>query len=1225
MPVRCTQRKSAYGGAGLWAVAALVLSCSSPTERTVDTPVADVAVSPPASTIAVGMELPLQAVVHDVSGQVMSGASVVWSVRDPEIASISQTGVVTARAIGSTQVAASSRGKSGIATITVQRTPVASVTVRPNRVDAAPGGRVQLTGIAYDAGQNALTDRAIIWTSSNEAVAAVSISGMVTAVAPGSATITGTSEGKSDVATVTVTQAAVATVAVTPNPLSMSVGQTTQLSAVARDGDGTVLTGRPVVWSSSNTSVATIAADGVVTAVSAGTTTITATSEGKSGTAALTVSNFAVGSVTVQPQSVTVQAKASTVLSAIVRDVLGAVVTDRVVGWSSSNPTVATVSGSGLVTGVAAGVVTITATSEGKSGSATVTVIPSAVGNVVVQPSTVSVVVGQTTPLAAVVTDVTGAQVTDRAVSWVSSNSGIATVSGTGVVTALALGSVTITATVEGKSGTATVVGAAVPVATVAVTPASTSITPGQSAPLAAVVKDANGALLTDRAVAWTSSNTAVATVSGTGVVTGAAPGTATITATSEGKSGTASVTVALVPVATVTVSPASVSLNPGQSTTLAAQLKDAGGTVLTGRTVTWSSSSTATATVTQSGVVTAVAVGTTTITASSEGKTGTATVTVALVPVASVTVSPATATVTAGQTTPLIAIAKDANGNTLTGRPVAWTSGSTGTATVSTSGVVTGVAPGTAVITATSEGRSGTATVTVTAVPVGSVTVSPSTATVTAGQTTPLSAAVKDANGADLTGRTVTWSTSNGAIATVSAGVVTGVAPGTATITATSEGKSGTATVTVTAAPVATVTVQPATASVVAGQTTTLGATAKDANGTVLTGRAVTWSSSNGAIATVSAGVVTGVAPGTATITATSEGKSGTATVTVTSVPVGSVTVQPATASVAALFTVPLSAVVKDGSGAVLTDRAVSWSSSNPLVATVSQSGVVTGVLPGSVTITATSEGKSGSASVTVTLTPVASVSITPASATVIAGQTATLIVSTKDVLGGTLTGRSVSWTSSNSTVATVSDGVVTAVSPGTATITATSEGKSGTSAITVIPVPVANVAVAPSATNVVSGQTTTLVATVTDADGGVLNRTVTWTSSAPSVASVSSTGVVTGLLVGSATITASSGGKSGTASITVTVGPLATVRVTPASATISLAVAPATLQLSAQGFDAQNNPISGLTFTWTSTDQTIVGIGSDAVARAHREGTATITATSGDKSGTAAITVTK
>src|SRR5207302_921011 len=149
-----------------------------------------------------------------------------------------------------------------------------------------------------------------------------------------------------------------------------------------------------------------------------------------------------------------------------------------------------------------------------------------------------------------------------------------------------------------------------------------------------------------------------------------------------------------------------------------------------------------------------------------------------------------------------------------------------------------------------------------------------------------------RDAGGTPLSGRTVTWSSSNTAVATVSnSGLVSGVTPGTATITAASEGKSGTSTITVTPVPVASVEVTPATASVQAGQTVQLTATPKDANGAPLSGRTVTWSSSNTAVATVSnSGLVSGVTPGTATITATSEGKSGTSAITVTSSGVASV-----------------------------------------------------------------------------------------------------------------------------------------------------------------------------------------------------------------------------------------------------------------------------------------------------------------------------------------------
>src|SRR3989441_12229619 len=175
---------------------------------------------------------------------------------------------------------------------------------------------------------------------------------------------------------------------------------------------------------------------------------------------------------------------------------------------------------------------------------------------------------------------------------------------------------------------------------------------------------------------------------------------------------------------------------------------------------------------------------------------------------VANVSVSPSPATVLVGGTKQLVVRLEDAAGNVLTGRVVTWASGNTAVATVSGAGLATGVAVGSATITATAEGKNGTAAVTVTVpppVPVASVTVAP--ATVLVGVTVQLTATTKDAAGNVLTGRTVTWATSNPAVATVNfTGLATGVAAGQATITATSEGQSGTAAITVSVLTFATV-----------------------------------------------------------------------------------------------------------------------------------------------------------------------------------------------------------------------------------------------------------------------------------------------------------------------------------------------------------------------------------------------------------------------------------
>src|SRR6266576_2954436 len=431
-------------------------------------------------------------------------------------------------------------------------------------------------------------------------------------------------------------------------------------------------------------------------------------------------------------------------------------------------------------------------------------------------------------------------------------------------------------------------------VASVTISPAPASVQVGQTLQLTATPKDSAGGILVGRTVTWASGNPSIAAVSPSGQVTGVAPGSATITATSEGKTSTAAITVTTVPVASVTVSPATASVAVGQTLQLTATPKDSTGTALTGRSVTWVSSNPGVATVSSNGLVTSGAVGTATITATSEGKAGSAAVTVTPVPVASVAVSPATASIRVAQTVQLTATPKDSAGGTLAGRTVTWRSSDTTVATVSPGGLVTGLAPGSASITATSEGKSSTAAITVTPIPVASVAVAPATASLTVGQTAQLTATPKDSAGTALTGRTVTWASSNTSMATVSSsGLVKGVAAGTATITATSEGKAGTAAVTVALVPVATVVVSPAPATLPLHGTIQLNVTLKDASGNPLTGRPVAWTSSTPTVATVSpTGLVTDVADGgTATVTATSEGKSGTSAVTVQApLPAGSV-----------------------------------------------------------------------------------------------------------------------------------------------------------------------------------------------------------------------------------------------------------------------------------------------------------------------------------------------
>ena len=169
----------------------------------------------------------------------------------------------------------------------------------------------------------------------------------------------------------------------------------------------------------------------------------------------------------------------------------------------------------------------------------------------------------------------------------------------------------------------------------------------------------------------------------------------------------------------------------------------------------------------------------------------------------------------------------------------------------------------------------------------------------------------------------------------------------------------------------------------------------------------------------------------------------------------VGAVSIEPQTMVLLIGQSRQLTAITKDAHNTTLTGRALAWSSSDTTKATISVSGLLTAVAAGSATITATSEGISGTASVTVSLVPVSSVTVTPAARTLYAGETLQLTALTLDSAGGTLSGREVTWSSSDTTRATVSDnGLVTTLADGSVNITATVEGKSATATITVLQV---------------------------------------------------------------------------------------------------------------------------------------------------------------------------
>jgi uncharacterized protein YjdB len=436
-----------------------------------------------------------------------------------------------------------------------------------------------------------------------------------------------------------------------------------------------------------------------------------------------------------------------------------------------------------------------------------------------------------------------------------------------------------------------------------------------------------------------------------------------------------------------VHISAAHDTLTPTQTETLTATAYDSSGNALSGRTVTWQSSNTAVATVNSgTGAVTAVAPGVAVIFATINGVKGSLALVVNPVPVGSVSIAPHADTIQVLQQFQLTATVKDINGNVIN-PPQTWYTPNTSIAVVTSTGLVTGVSPGTAMIIDSTGGKADTNTTLVIA-PVATVTLSPPTATITLAQTQTLVPTLLDAHGNPLTGRTIAWTSSNHAVDTVSqAGIVYPVGMGTDTITASVTQPSGTvsgiAVITV-ADPVATVIVYPSPDTIfatAANNTVQLNDSAKDASGTYLPGRPVTWSLTSGTVVTVNAtGLVSSnnTAAGSAVVTATSsDGPAGNGTIVVLGhSQSATMTILPDSTLSASGTGFPISAtgtvtVLDTFGNPVESTRPVTWHTSD--VTTVTINGLaassVTTTAGASVTLTAITNNSSP---VTITVTAV-------------------------------------------------------------------------------------------------------------------------------------------------------------------------------------------------------------------------------------------------------------
>ena len=390
-------------------------------------------------------------------------------------------------------------------------------------------------------------NKKVTWKSSNAAIASVDANGKVTGVKAGEATITVTTEdgGKTATCKVTVSDKEIKVTGIKLNKseTSLLVGGNETLTATVLPEDAT---NQNVTWKSDKPEIATVDANGKVTAVKVGEATITVTTEdgGKTATCKVTVSDteIKVTGVTLNKTETSIFVGGSETLTATVAP---ADATNQKVTWKSDKPEIATVDANGKVTGVKAGEATITVTTEdgGKTATCKVTVKPNLVSEITL--AALAIYVGESKAITATVKP---DDATNKALTWTSSDETVATVDNTGKVTGKKIGTATITATARdgsGVSGSCTVTVLST-VKKVTVTPANLTLGQNKSYTLKATVEVFGSG--TDTGVTWTSSDTTIATVDATGKVTATDKvGTVTITATSKAdpaKKGTCTVKV---------------------------------------------------------------------------------------------------------------------------------------------------------------------------------------------------------------------------------------------------------------------------------------------------------------------------------------------------------------------------------------------------------------------------------------------------------------------------------------------------------------------------------------------------------------------------------------------------------------------------------------------------------------------------------------------------------
>ncbi|MGH9530316.1 MAG: beta strand repeat-containing protein [Terriglobales bacterium] len=838
--------------------------------------------------------------------------SAAWSSSSSAIATVSTSGVVKAFSPGPCVITATQAGISGKLSLTVAAPVLTSIIVNSVAPSVAAGlsDQFMATGNYTDGSTQNLTG-SVAWSVSNPAVASISNSGLASSKVAGSAVITATQGTITGTSSLTVGPPSLVSLAVRSASPSVGVGFTDQFMATGSYTDGSTQDlSNSVTWSVSNSALVTIANNGLVAAKSNGSVTVTASSGPITGSAALTVT-ISLVSIGITPPSLTIAANTDQQFRAIgtftdssTQDITGTV------NWSSSDTTKATISNSvptsGLAQALHAGSSVITASLGTISASAPLTISNGTLVSIAVSPITSTIPLGITQQFTATGTfSDSSTQDISNTVVWSSSEPTFVSITVSGIATGLNLtqnlppkaAPIAITATSGSVSGSTTSITVNAADLTSLSIQGSLTVAQGTTSKLTAIGLFNDGSTRDVSAqAAWSSSNTAAATIQTNGKLQAVSQGLATITATLGSQTVSANVNVTNATVISISVTPSISSIAPLTQVTFAAtgQFSDSSTQVISGN-VNWATSDNTVGTVSNTagskGIAVGVGSGSAAITATFEGVSGSAQLNVSGANLTGIVINPPSAILAIASTQQYVATAAYDDGTSQNvSTLVTWSSSSTSTATITPFGQATGQSQGAATITASLGGFAASSTLLVeSSGALTSITITPSSSTIPQQIMTGFTAIGWFANGSQDLTSAVTWTSSNASAATVSnaagtRGYATGIAPGTSTISAIFAGVVATTSLNVTNATLVGMNITPGNPNISVGnnQSFVVTGTFSD-NSTVDLSTQAIWTSQTVGVAVINSnGVATGISSGTTTITATLNGVSATAILTV-------------------------------------------------------------------------------------------------------------------------------------------------------------------------------------------------------------------------------------------------------------------------------------------------------------------------------------------------------